>query len=1582
MIFRVQVGAVCPSRSLVVLAAILTGLIWGIPPRAGAQSVVVNSSSSVRFLDSVGNTATDFPAPFTAADFANAQAGPSATVLSLIPSYIPSLPHGPNAVWIGTNVTAGIAAGDTALYAASFTLPSGVSSASLTLYYAVDNGLGHTNPGIYVNGTALPNSTVPSSSCVATGCAFLQEQIYTDANIAPLLVSGTNWIYFDAVNLGGPGGLIFSAVITYGASTGTPVAITNIIAGGGGLVDGLATSVSLPFPSSLAQDKNGNVYIASEETAGIYKLDASGQLTVLAGNDLQNSIGDGASAVNASLNLPSAVAVDPAGNLLVAQGSNSAIRKIDMGTGAITLVAGNESDGYSGDNGPATQGQLRAPEGVAVDANGNIFISDSGNNRIRRVDANTGIITTIAGNGTPGFAGDGGAAAAATISFPTGISVDSLGNIFFSDTGNRRVRRIDVNTGFISTVAGNGSQFDSGDGGPALQAGLANVWGVAVDSGGNLYLCDLSSATIRRVDALTGTISAIAGNGVLGFSGDGGPALSAALGSPTAVLVDASGNLLIGDRVNNRVRKVDAQTAIIATIAGNGSIGDGGPATRASLFLPEGVAVDSLGNVLVADTTNFLIRSVNAGGTITTIAGKEDTCCSTGDGGPAADALLGYTTAIVTDSSNSIFIAESSNHRVRRIDALTGIITTVVGNGTSGFAGDLGPAASASLNFPSALAFDRQGNLFIADSNNQRVRRVDAVTGTITTVAGNGTPGFAGDGGPATAASLNLTAPSFNLTAAWSGAGGMAIDASGNLFISDTSNHRVRRVDAATETIETVAGSTISCNQGQLGDGGAATSAALCFPEGLAMDPAGNLFIADLLDHRIRRVAAGSGTIATVAGTGGTSLSPDGLPGTKTSIVTPRGVALDGTGNLYVAAVNSQRIFRIRSAARNNALAITAVALPSGEVGVGYSATFEATGGTPPYTWTVTSGPVPAGVTLATSGVLSGTPTTAGTYNFTVQLSDSASGTATQTFTVTIAPAGTGTASATIQPTSLAFGNQVVTTSSTPQAVTITSTGTAPLLISSIVVSGINPADFPQANNCPLAPTGLGPGQNCQIFVTFAPTAYGARSAALNITANQGNVPGSQQSVPLTGTGVDEPVVASTTYNITGNPFTLFTGSASCPPDCSISGSFTLSQPLPPNLSNATITPASFSFTVGTTNLNQANVTSVIFAGISTDASGYITSWAISLSNANFSIVTNNEPDNVADSFTIVAPQGSASNSNSPATWPKTVVTPVTFNASPAPVSNSAVLNCPSGTVPCTDPNAHSLKLTVPAVSTGFTLTVTSVEVPASEANGICEAGHTEATDFDCRFVDNFTLQQNPNGDIVVPQCNPYSNGNCVIYRVSNTPQESYYSPGILEYIAWNNTSYTPPAFYNANNPRLFDDPDDPPYGVNHQFVFDITTYYKPTGNYVGVDNGIGGRTLHFNDFVVAYPATPSYAYTVSFLPPLSSTETAHFEQGDGISVRFKLSPDSPAGIGTQAPNHVGYSVLLDTNNTGCADFSGTIEPTVTSTNSPLDFTYDPEHQLYDLRLRGFYPAGQYKLLLSSNLAPEQCAVFAVMKDD
>jgi sugar lactone lactonase YvrE len=377
--------------------------------------VVVNSSSSVTFLDSVGNTATDFPAPFTAADFANAQAGPSATVLSLIPSYTPSLPHGPNAVWIGTNVSAGIAAGDTALYAASFTLPSGVSSASLTLYYAVDNGLGHTNPGIYINGTALPNSTVPSSSCVATGCAFLQEQIYTDANIGPLLVSGTNWIYFDAVNLGGPGGLIFSAVITYGASTGTPAAAA------GYAVSNFATG----FPNSgpggvgpigLAFDALGNLYVTDYLTGILYKFPPNG------------GVASAATQVNTVPipGYPAGLAFAKDGSLFCARQQTGDVVQLDPSTGAILR----------------TVATIPFATGIATDPlTGDLFVSDPAlpSNSVFRV-------SNFANTTSPGTV-----AIYASVAGPDGLSFGADGSLY---TAALEVAEIAKIAGTNSPVAG------------------------------------------------------------------------------------------------------------------------------------------------------------------------------------------------------------------------------------------------------------------------------------------------------------------------------------------------------------------------------------------------------------------------------------------------------------------------------------------------------------------------------------------------------------------------------------------------------------------------------------------------------------------------------------------------------------------------------------------------------------------------------------------------------------------------------------------------------------------------------------------------------------------------------------------------------------------------------------------------------------------------------------------------------------------------------------------------------------------------------------------------------------------------
>ncbi len=340
-----------------------------------------------------------------------------------------------------------------------------------------------------------------------------------------------------------------------------------------------------------------------------------------------------------------------------------------------------------------------------------------------------GIITTVAGTGAQGYGGDGGPAVGAPLNFPTGVAADTAGNLFIADAGNNRVRRVDAATGVITTVAGTGESDHNGDGIPATAANLGNPIGVAVDAAGNLFIADYGNNRVRRVDTATGFITTVAGTGIGGYGGDGGPAAGASLLSPAAVAVDAVGNLFIADQGNYRVRRVDAVTGVITTVAGSdvqGYGGDGGPATDAALITPTGVAVDAAGNLFIADSYNSRVRRVDAvTGVITTVAGTSGAGFG-GDGGPAAAAPLAYPAAVAVDAAGNLFITDSGNGRVRRVDAVTGLISSVAGDGTFAYGGDGGPAAGASLNLPTGAAVDAGGNLFIADYGNNRVRKVAA----------------------------------------------------------------------------------------------------------------------------------------------------------------------------------------------------------------------------------------------------------------------------------------------------------------------------------------------------------------------------------------------------------------------------------------------------------------------------------------------------------------------------------------------------------------------------------------------------------------------------------------------------------------------------------------------------------------------------------------------------------------------------------------------------------------------------------------------------------------------------------------
>lgn len=335
---------------------------------------------------------------------------------------------------------------------------------------------------------------------------------------------------------------------------------------------------------------------------------------------------------------------------------------VSNNSGKIFTFAGTGTFGYSGDGGPDTAAQLAAPFGVTVDASGNVYIADSQNERIRKVNTN-GIISTIAGNGKAGFSGDGGPATAAEFEFPQGIAVDASGNVYISDYDNQRIRKVNV-SGIISTIVGNGTAGYSGDGGTASSAEINNPYGLAIDGSGNLYIADGGNGRIRKVNT-SGIISTVAGNGTGGYSGDGGQATIAAIGSVQGVAVDGSGNIYIADFGDNVIRKVNA-SGIISTVAGNGGLGgysgDGELATAAELNNPSDVVVDGSGNVYIADQSNLRIRKVNTSDIISTYAGGGS---SKGDGGLATAAGINLPQGLGLDNKGNLYIAELYGNDIR-----------------------------------------------------------------------------------------------------------------------------------------------------------------------------------------------------------------------------------------------------------------------------------------------------------------------------------------------------------------------------------------------------------------------------------------------------------------------------------------------------------------------------------------------------------------------------------------------------------------------------------------------------------------------------------------------------------------------------------------------------------------------------------------------------------------------------------------------------------------------------------------------------------------------------------------------------
>lgn len=695
--------------------------------------------------------------------------------------------------------------------------------------------------------------------------------------------------------------------------------------------NGLALSANLTT-DKIAVDSRGNIFISDIENYRIRKISAkTAIITTVAGNGQRCfdgefcAIKDNTLATNAAFNQIMDIAIDSQDNLFVAEAANGngRVYKVDMSTGLIRIVAGRNPKNIPGD-GKLAINAIFMPESIAVDKEGNLFIGDRLTSTVREVDVKTGIIFRVAGNGEKEDCGLDGVATEVPLVDPTDLTFDLQGNLIIADF--YAVRRLDFSANMLTIIAGDccSSPGSSGDGGQALAATFNYISAIAFDKNGNLYISDVANMKIRRVDAESAIITTVAGDGYVDFiafdgdqyrtgrfSGEGENATKASLNFPYSIAFDKNGNLLIADTNNLCVRKVNNKTEIITTIAGKGKSyreivfnGEQEPiAALEGFFYPDGIVVDKSGNIFISDgnkiyffdATTRLVRSYAGNG----YTNDNGSGAFTGDGGLALEASLNKPESLVLDKEGNLFIADKANERVRRVDAQTKIITTVAGGGDStdeDFIGDGLLATQARLKYPKAIALDKDENLFIVDTDGNRVRRVDAKTGIITTVAGNGKSGFSGDNVLAVNTSVYYPTD-------------LVIDQIGNLFILDSGNYRIRKVDAVTGIITTVAGGKDFSENKVLGDGGLATNIYL-EANGLTVDQAGNLFIADNRNNRIRRVDGQTGIITTVVGNGEFRYNGDNGLAINASLNKCGRLAIDRAGNLFIITVPGVRMVK------------------------------------------------------------------------------------------------------------------------------------------------------------------------------------------------------------------------------------------------------------------------------------------------------------------------------------------------------------------------------------------------------------------------------------------------------------------------------------------------------------------------------------------------------------------------------------------------------------------------------------------------------------------------------------------------
>ncbi|MBL8216434.1 MAG: hypothetical protein JNK87_37295 [Bryobacterales bacterium] len=643
---------------------------------------------------------------------------------------------------------------------------------------------------------------------------------------------------------------------------------------------------ALPAPlgwlDGMVYDRAGNLYFGDASNHMVFRL-RDGRLEVVAGNGFAGASGDGGPARNASLDNPRGLAFDDDGNLYIADAFQNRIRRVTP-SGTISTFAGTGTRGFGGDGGPAARASLNFPMGLAYTRAGQLLIVDRDNYRLRAIGRD-GFIRTIAGLGRDASSGDGGPATLAAVR-PYAVVVAPDGSIYFSEFNGQRVRRISPD-GVVSTVAGNGTRDYSRDNVRAVESPLRDPAGLALDSAGNLFIGEFNGYRILRVDP-SGTLRHIAGTAVVLPTQDG-PALQRPVGAPLSLLLTPAGQVLY----------TDVQCECIGIVSGGnvrryaGGAGylnteDGTPASLGYFDIPTGLTFDPEGNLYVADTGRAIVSRISTDGVFSRYAGMPPGgCCF--DGRPAREALFSGPRGIAFDSLGQMYISEWSGNRIRRIDT-EGIIRTIAGDGQSGFTGDDGPSSRARLSQPADIAIDAEGGIVIAEYGNRRVRRIGP-DGNIRTIAGDGQDRYFGDGGPATEASFRRPL-------------GLALTADGSILVADTVDSRIRRI-GPDGIISTIAG---TATFGFSGDGGPATEARINSPGSIAVDGVGNIFFLDRGNNRIRRIDT-AGIITTVAGTGRRLNEGDGGRAVDASFVDLQlGLAVDSAGRLFVSDWGSGRV--------------------------------------------------------------------------------------------------------------------------------------------------------------------------------------------------------------------------------------------------------------------------------------------------------------------------------------------------------------------------------------------------------------------------------------------------------------------------------------------------------------------------------------------------------------------------------------------------------------------------------------------------------------------------------------------------